>query len=48
MEAFSSPNLEPLGQMGLKFEINWNIVQRHSFEGKMEAFTNMATNISLI
>eukprot|EP00349_Pseudokeronopsis_sp_Brazil_P005480 CAMPEP_0202958264 /NCGR_PEP_ID=MMETSP1396-20130829/2626_1 /ASSEMBLY_ACC=CAM_ASM_000872 /TAXON_ID= /ORGANISM="Pseudokeronopsis sp., Strain Brazil" /LENGTH=96 /DNA_ID=CAMNT_0049676237 /DNA_START=693 /DNA_END=983 /DNA_ORIENTATION=- len=39
--------MAPLGVMGLKFEIDWNKVMRHSFEGKMVAFTNMVANISL-
>jgi lysophospholipase len=48
MEAFGSPNLAPLGTMGVNFEINWEAIQRHTFEGKMEAFTNMSSDISLI
>ena len=48
MEAFGSPNLPPLGTMGVNFEIRWDMVQRHAFGGKMTAFTNMSGNISLI
>jgi len=48
MEAFTSPNFAPLGTMGVNFDINWDIIQRHVYEGKMNAFTRLSSNISLI
>ena len=48
MEAFNSPNFPPLGVMGVNFDINWDLIQRHIYEGKMEVFTQMSHNISLI
>ena len=48
MGAFNSPNFEPLGVMGVNFEIKWENIQRHVFEGKLNVFTNMSNNISMI
>lgn len=48
MEAFGSPNLAPLGIMGVNFEIRWDMIQRYVYEGPMKAFTKMSDNISLI
>lgn len=42
MEAFNSPNLAPLGVMGVNFDINWDLIQRHMYDGKMEVFTSMS------
>ncbi len=33
MEAFGSPNLAPLGLMGVNFTINWDEVLRHAYDG---------------
>ena len=48
MEAFLSPNLVPLGIMGVNFEIKWDLIQRHVYDGPMKAFTKMSDQISLI
>jgi lysophospholipase len=48
MEAFNTPNFPPLGVMGVNFDIRWDLAQRHMYEGKMESFTKMSSNISLI
>ena len=48
MTAFNSPNFEPLGIMGVDFDIHWDKVQRHVYDGHMRAFTTLDTNISLI
>ena len=46
--AFESPNLEPLGEVGVDFKINWNLVLRHNFEGKLNVHTEMNEDISVI
>lgn len=48
MTAFNSPNFAPLGEMGVEFEIKWEHIQRHVYDGHMQAFTSMDNNISLI
>lgn len=48
MEAFGTPNLPPLGIMGVNFDIRWDLIQRYVYEGPMKAFCNMSESISLI
>ena len=46
--AFESPNLGPLGEVGVNFSINWSRLLRHNFDGKLRVFTWFSENISLI
>lgn len=46
--AFESPNLGPLGEVGVNFSIHWNRLMRHNFDGKLRVFTDFSENISLI
>ena len=46
--AFESPNLGPLGEVGVNFSINWSRLLRHNFDGKLRVFTRFSENISLI
>lgn len=48
MTAFNTPNFQPLGVMGVEFDIDWHHIQRHVYEGPILAFTEMDNNISLI
>ena len=48
MTAFNTPNFAPLGVMGVEFEIDWNHIQRHVYDGHMQAFSQMDNSISLI
>lgn len=48
MEAFTSPNLPPLGVMGVNFDIRWDLIQRYVYEGPMRAFTKMSDSISMV
>jgi L-asparaginase/Glu-tRNA(Gln) amidotransferase subunit D len=48
MEAFSSPNFPPLATIGVNFDIRWDLVMRHTFEGKMEVFSSLSENVAKI
>jgi L-asparaginase/Glu-tRNA(Gln) amidotransferase subunit D len=48
MTAFNTPNFSPLGVMGVEFEIQWDHIQRHVYDGHINAFSNMDNSISLI
>jgi 60kDa lysophospholipase len=48
MTAFNTPNFAPLGVMGVEFDINWEHIQRHMYEGHINAFSQMDNSISLI
>ena len=48
MTAFNTPNFAPLGVMGVEFDINWEHIQRHVYDGHINAFTKMDNSISLI
>lgn len=46
-EAFTTPNLPLLGEVGVSFNINWDLVQRFAYDGRMNAFTKMSEKISI-
>lgn len=46
--AFESPNLGPLGEVGVNFSICWSRLLRHNFDGRLRVFTEFSDNISLI
>lgn len=46
--AFESPNFGPLGEVGVNFNIAWHRLLRYNFEGKLQIFTEMSEEISLI
>jgi L-asparaginase/Glu-tRNA(Gln) amidotransferase subunit D len=46
--AFNTPNLGPLGEVGVDFQINWHRIQRHNFEGRLNVFTDMNQDISVL
>ena len=46
--AFESPNIGPLGEVGVNFTIHWSRLLRHNYDGKLRVFTEMSDNISLI
>ena len=48
MSAFTSPNIHPLGVMGVEFEMRWDLIQRHTNDGRMTIFTKMSNDISLV
>ena len=48
MTAFNTPNFPPLGVMGVEFEIQWEHIQRHVYDGHINAASNMDNSISLI
>ena len=48
VDAFESPNLGPLGEVGVNFSICWKRILRHNFDGKLRVFTEFSDNISLI
>ena len=48
MQAFQSPNYRPLGEVGVDFKIYWDRILTHSFEGKIQLFTEMSEDIAMI
>jgi L-asparaginase/Glu-tRNA(Gln) amidotransferase subunit D len=46
--AFDSVNFGPLGEVGVNFNIFWNRVLQHNFEGDLNVFTDMSEDISII
>jgi len=48
MTAFNTPNFAPLGVMGVDFDISWEHIQRHAYDGHINAFSNMTNSISLL
>lgn len=48
--AFETPNMPPLGEVGVNFKINWNHVLKFSYDvqGKLDVFTDMSDEISMI
>mmetsp|Transcript_14242 Transcript_14242/g.24221 ORF Transcript_14242/g.24221 Transcript_14242/m.24221 type:complete len:279 (-) Transcript_14242:949-1785(-) len=48
MAAFATPNAGVLGEVGVDFTIHFDRILRHKFEGKLNVFTNMSEEISML
>mmetsp|Transcript_25739 Transcript_25739/g.18225 ORF Transcript_25739/g.18225 Transcript_25739/m.18225 type:complete len:134 (-) Transcript_25739:1054-1455(-) len=47
LNAFDTPNMDPLGKIGVSFDVAWDRVQNYS-PGKCTLFTDVSTSISFI
>ena len=46
--AFEAANMQALGEVGVSFNIRWSLINRYNFEGKLQVFTEMSDEVSMI
>ena len=46
--AFDSPNTGVLGDVGVDFKIYYSRILRHKFEGRLNVFTNLSSDIAVL